>query len=120
MKIGLVTATTLSNLENDFTTLHISKQLFDYIQTEEDTIYHKPDSRVFEPALKWLAQEGISPNEILYVGDSLNDMKAALGAGLQFLGVHTGLTSQADFRQHQVHGMQRLRELTQLLMNVSP
>jgi phosphoglycolate phosphatase len=115
MKIGLVTATTLSNLENDFTTLNISKHLFDYIQTEEDTIYHKPDSRVFEPALKWLAQKHIYPHEVLYVGDSLNDMKAALGAGFQFLGVHTGLTSIEEFRQNQVNGIQRLREVTEIL-----
>ncbi len=115
MKIGLVTATTLSSLENDFTTLNISRQLFDYVQTEEDTVYHKPDSRVFAPALKWLAQEQIHPNEVLYVGDSLNDMKAALGAGLQFLGIPTGLTSLEEFRQNQANGIQRLREITELL-----
>ncbi len=116
IKIGLVTATTLSSLENDFTTLNISKELFDYIQTEEDTIYHKPDSRVFEPALKWLAQENIHPNEVIYVGDSLGDMKAALGAGLQFLGVHTGLISLEEFRENQVNGVQRLKEITELLI----
>jgi len=115
IKIGLVTETTSSSLNNDFETLCISKKLFDYIQTEDDTIYHKPDTRVFEPTLKWLAQENIGPNEALYVGDSLNDMKAALSAGLQFLGVGTGLASLDQFKQHGVNSIRKLKELTQLL-----
>jgi phosphoglycolate phosphatase-like HAD superfamily hydrolase len=115
MKIGLVTATTSSSLGNDFTTLKIPKKLFDYIQTEDDTIYHKPDSRVFEPTLKWLTQQNIRANEVIYVGDCLKDMQSALGAGFQFLGVQTGLTSLEEFKQQGVHGVERLKEVAKLL-----
>jgi phosphoglycolate phosphatase-like HAD superfamily hydrolase len=103
-------------LNDDFATLNIPEQLFDYIQTEDDTIYHKPDSRVFEPALKWLTKEKIQPGEVIYVGDSLNDMRAAIDAGLQFLGVQTGLTSLEEFQQNQSSGIQQLIELTRLLI----
>lgn len=115
IKIGLVTATTFSSLENDFTTLNIPRQLFDYIQTEDDTIYHKPDSRVFEPTLKWLAKQGIQTDEVIYVGDSLNDMKAAQGAGLQFIGVGTGLVTPDEFKQNGVNAIKGLKEIIQLL-----
>ena len=76
----------------------LPRQHLDYTQTADDTTYHKPDPRVFEPATAWLAGKNIQPNEVLYVGDGLHDMKAALGAGFSFLGVQTGLVSAADFK----------------------
>ncbi len=99
-KVGIVTATSLSSLQNDFETLGISKQLFDYIQTEDDTIFHKPDPRVFEPTLQWLAKHRIRPSEVVYVGDHLKDLIAAKGAGLHFIGVSTGVISAAEFAKH--------------------
>ncbi len=107
-KVGLVTATSLSSLQNDFDTLGISKQLFDYIQTEDDTIFHKPDPRVFEPALQWLAKHQIQPFEVVYVGDHLKDLIAAKGAGLHFVGVSTGVISAAEFAKHRAFHVPRL------------
>ncbi len=114
-KIGLVTATTRSSLDHDLDTLKIPKSLFDHIQTEEDTLFHKPDSRVFEPALRWLTEEGISSQDVLYVGDTYNDMKAALGAGFHFIGVGTGLIEAREFSAHHVPGIERLSELRDIL-----
>lgn len=114
LKVGLVTATTLSSLENDFKTLNISKHLFDYIQTEDDTNYHKPDSRVFQPTIEWLAEQGIKPSEVAYVGDSLKDMAAAVGAGFHFIGVCTGLITLEEFEQQKAAAVKRLAELLPL------
>ena len=114
MKIGLVTATTQSSLTNDFKTLHISEKLFDYIQTEDDTIYHKPDPRVFGPTLNWLSENEIKREEVVYVGDGLNDMKAAQGAGLEFIGVGTGLTSLEEFAKHQVRAIPKLSDILEI------
>ena len=111
VKVGFVTATTRSSLENDFRTLHISENLFDYIQTEEDTKYHKPDFRVFEPTIEWLAEQGIKPCEVVYVGDSLKDMEAAVGAEFHFIGVCTGLITPEEFEKHNVGAIKRLAEL---------
>ena len=110
-KVGLVTATTRSSMDNDFKTLNIPVKLFDYIQAEEDTHFHKPDKRVFEPALRWIAVEQISPEEVVYVGDNFNDMEAAIGAGFQFIGVSTGLISYEEFAARGVRAVKRLADL---------
>ncbi len=115
LKIGLVTATTYSSLTHDFETLGISKELFNYIQTEGDTAHHKPDARVFEPAMKWLETLQIQPCEVLYVGDHLNDMKAAQGAGFHFIGVGTGLFRIEEFEKHDAKALQHLPHLLNLL-----
>jgi phosphoglycolate phosphatase-like HAD superfamily hydrolase len=112
--IGIVTATSRRNLENDLDITGISRQLIDYTQTEDDTDYHKPDPRVFEPTVAWLSGLSVQPAEALYVGDGVHDMKAALGAGFGFIGVATGLVTQEDF---QVHGAQSVQTLGQLIDN---
>lgn len=114
IKTGIVTSTTNSSLDNDFKTLGISRQLFDYIQTEDETIFHKPDSRVFEPTLKWLAQQKIKPSEALYIGDSLTDMNAVAGVGIQFLGITRGLTTQKEFEKHGGRAIKKLADLSKL------
>ncbi len=110
-KIGLVTATTRSNVLYDFERMQFPSNLFDYVQTEEDTQHHKPDPEVFKPALNFLEQHQILPHETLYVGDHLNDMRAATGAGMQFIGVATGLISVEEFAQHNTHATAQVADL---------
>lgn len=95
--IGVITATTRYSFEHDLKHHQVPGDLLDYTQTAEDTSFHKPDPRIFEPTLLWLTKHGIKPEEVLYVGDGLHDMKAAIGAGFNFLGVHTGLVSADEF-----------------------
>jgi len=95
--VGIVTATTRFSFEHDLKLHGISPELLDYRQSGDDTLFHKPDKRVFEPATKWLDAKGILPEETLYIGDGLHDMKAALGAGFNFLGVETGLVTARQF-----------------------
>ena len=85
-----------------------------YIQTEDDTIYHKPDPRVFGPTLNRLSENEIKREEVVYVGDGLNDMKAAQGAGLEFIGVGTGLTSLEEFAKHQVRAIPKLSDILEI------
>ena len=54
--------------------------------------FHKPDSRVFEPALARLPTS-VSRSEIVYVGDLLVDLEAAIAASFDFIGVTTGVLS---------------------------
>jgi phosphoglycolate phosphatase len=110
-KVGLVTATTQASLNHDFQTLGIPRELFDFIQTEDETLFHKPDPRVFEPVVKWLAKQDINPQEVLYVGDHLNDMLATQQSGFQFMGVATGLFSVEDFAQHNIKAISKLTDL---------
>lgn len=66
-------------------------------QAADDTPLHKPDPRVFEPALDVLGAKGIPRSAVLYVGDSLRDFQAARGAGLGFCGVLRGTTTAEEF-----------------------
>jgi phosphoglycolate phosphatase len=95
--VGVITATTRFSFEHDLDLHKIPRDLIDYTQTADDTSYHKPDPRVFEPALAWLTEQQIKPDEVMYIGDGLHDMKAALGAGFSFLGVETGLVTAEQF-----------------------
>lgn len=109
--IGLVTATIKDSLAHDLLKNKILYDLIDYLQSAEDTDFHKPDPRVFTPAITWLHEKGISPHEVLYVGDGLHDMKAALGAGFDFLGVETGLVTAEEFQQHGAKSISSIAEL---------
>jgi pyrophosphatase PpaX len=52
--------------------------LLDLLMTTEDTVRHKPDP---EPLLVAASRLGLAPKEIAYVGDSVHDIRCALGAG---------------------------------------
>lgn len=110
-KLGVITATHKFSLDYDLETLGIPKKLFDYIQTEDNTLFHKPDPRVFKPALAWLEKQNIKPAEVVYVGDGLHDMQAALGAGFEFIGITTGLTTKDQFKANGAWSINRLRDL---------
>jgi phosphoglycolate phosphatase len=109
--LGVITATHSFSLNHDFETLAIPRELFNYIQTEENTSFHKPDPRVFDPALTWLRQQRIEPSEVAYVGDGLHDMKAALGAGFEFIGIATGLVTQDEFKANGAAAITKLKDL---------
>jgi HAD superfamily hydrolase (TIGR01549 family) len=113
-KLGVITATHSFSLNYDLDTLNIPRELFDYIQTEDDTSFHKPDPRVFEPALEWLKKQNINPNEVVYVGDGLHDMKAALGAGFEFIGITTGLVTQDEFKTNGAMSINKLEDLVKV------
>jgi phosphoglycolate phosphatase-like HAD superfamily hydrolase len=97
-EIGIITASSRFSFEYDLDLHCIPRELLDYTQTADDTIYHKPDKRVFDPALSWLKSASIQPDEVIYIGDGLHDMKAALESGFSFLGVETGLVTAEQFK----------------------
>jgi len=97
--LGIVTGTSRLSLTHDLETMGIETKI-DYTQTLEDSEFHKPDHRVFDPAIEWLGGRNIAPEEVLYVGDGLVDMHAARGAGFEFVGTGRGLFSPEDFAEH--------------------
>ncbi len=114
-KLAIVTATTKSSLMNDFKTLGIDQNLFDYVQTEDDTIFHKPDPRVLDPVKDWIKDKGIDFSEVLCVGDHFHDMQTAQDAGFKFIGVGTGLISPEQFKKHGIPVIRALPELLKVL-----
>ena len=63
-----------------------------------DTAPRKPSPAVFAEALEGLNKKYTSARRVLYIGDGLEDCAAAKNAGLDFIGVTTGLTTVADFK----------------------
>ncbi len=114
MRIGIITAGSKTTLAHDHKTMGFPVNKLDYIQTEEDTDFHKPDPRVFEPTIEWLTTIDIVPKEVIYVGDGLHDMKAALGAGFEFIGVPTGLVTQDEFHSNGAKSIKCLGDLVKL------
>lgn len=97
--LGVVTGSPRIDLQHDFRALGIGEDYFDYFQSSDDSQHHKPDPRVFDPALEWLDKLDIKPSETLYGGDTLNDMYASVGAGFMFIGLETGADNGESFRQ---------------------
>lgn len=110
-KIGIVTATTRLSFDHDLKVHKIPTELLDFTQTSDEVDFHKPDPRVFDPALKWLKEMSVKPEQVLYVGDGLHDMKAALGAGFNFLGVQTGLVGADKFNSSKAKSIKSIEEL---------
>jgi len=111
--LGIVTATV-----RDIVMMDLKKQKFPLkylkiIQTSDDTKVHKPDPKVFEPVLKKLAKKKIKPEEMIYVGDDIRDYKAAIGAGLQFVGIARKETN--PFAKHQITVINSLLQLADLV-----
>lgn len=83
-------AVATSKLQSEYD--HFKKQfafskLFDTVITSDDTSKHKPDP---EPILAAIDKMGADPETSVYVGDTINDLKAAKAAGIKFAGVLYG------------------------------
>ena len=95
--LGVVTGSPRNDVYHDFSATGIPLELFDYFQTSDDSEFHKPDPRVFDPTNRWLDTIDVSPQQVLYMGDSLRDYEAARDAGYHFLGVETGANDLPSF-----------------------
>ncbi len=107
-RLGIITATSRYAIQSQMQELGINPILFSLIQTADDSIYHKPDPRVFAQAFQVF---GEGPSEFVYVGDSLRDFEAAHGAGIDFVACVDRTATAVDF-----DGLDclRIRELTEL------
>lgn len=98
IRLAIVTSLREDRLEKDFEVTGIDPALFDYIQTEKATEVHKPNGAVFDPTKRWLRSVGVQdPTNALYIGDALEDMKAASEAGFSFLGIDRGFVTRPQF-----------------------
>lgn len=62
--------------------------------------YHKPDPRAFD---ELLTDNGLAPENCVYVGDSVSDAVASKQAGLRFVAsLESGLRQKEDFDGHEV------------------
>ncbi|PIT94211.1 hypothetical protein COU00_00260, partial [Candidatus Falkowbacteria bacterium CG10_big_fil_rev_8_21_14_0_10_43_11] len=72
-----------------------SLEHFEFIITQADKEFRKPDKRAATPIIQWAQNNDII--EWLYIGDSLIDLQFANNVGVPFLAVTSGLTSREEF-----------------------
>lgn len=76
---------------------NINIHYFDIIQNLKGCDFHKPDPRVFEKSIELAGILEIEKEQILYVGDTLIDYEASMGAGIKFIGITSGATTEEEF-----------------------
>lgn len=113
--LGIVTSAGRSIAARQLARIGVRAEELAVFQTADDTPLHKPDPRVFAPALERLAARGIARADVWYVGDSLSDYQAAAGAGLEFHGVLRGTTTAAELRAAGARCHETLRDLLPLV-----
>jgi phosphoglycolate phosphatase len=116
--VGIVSATTRPLLEYDAKLVGLPIEKMTYIQTAEDSQYHKPDGRVFNALKEFLHDHKIVPEETLYIGDGIHDFNAAREAELKFIGVATGLVTVSDFEEAGAEAINDLSELPAIVVGV--
>ena len=72
-------------------------ELFYLIQAKDDWTFSKPDPHVFCFVLHRLIKFKISPEECVYVGDTILDFECTTARGLVSVSVLTGVFSESDF-----------------------
>lgn len=115
--LGIVTAINSDYAINDLAINNLDVNQFLFVQGADETPYHKPDPRVFDPALNKLEAAGIARDRIVYVGDAISDFKAARGAKLDFIGVTTGFVSLDEFQTAGAIACASLTEVADIILN---
>lgn len=94
-KIGLATMSYRREVDRVLEILHLTRA-FDVIASREDVEHGKPDPSIYRLVAQRLA---VAPAECLVIEDSLNGVKAALGAGMRCLAVSTPFTREGLHRE---------------------
>lgn len=80
--LAILTSRTYGEVKHILSEEHLLSRLIKDFYHKDSSDYHKPDPRVFDHII---AKNNLKPQECVYVGDSPNDAKAALGAKINFI-----------------------------------
>ncbi|MEU1983080.1 alpha/beta fold hydrolase [Nocardia sp. NPDC019395] len=95
--LSIVSSSTSEFITADLRELELDRY-FRAVFGSNDSGFHKPDPRSLRPAINALTGMGIDRADIVCVGDSVRDLRAAAGNGLRFIATLTGLEGRAEFR----------------------
>lgn len=95
--IGIVTGSNRSHFMRRAVEAKLNLSKFSFIFTADEIKQPKSDPGFFNTAYEELGKLGIGREEVLFVGDSVYDLGAALNAGIHFAGVLTGPARKEDF-----------------------
>lgn len=96
IKVGIVSSRMGTRIDKVLEHLDC-REYIDYIIGYENVSTHKPSP---EGLIKALNYFDCNKEDVLYVGDSYIDAKAAENVEIDFVGVTTGTTSQKDFEEY--------------------
>jgi beta-phosphoglucomutase-like phosphatase (HAD superfamily) len=113
---GIVTSHLTANATRELERAGLPPEEFDFIYGSDITPAIKPDPAAFDPALAYLRERDIAPNQAFYVGDALSDGAAKL-AGLEFVGVATCRVSIGDFNRAGFYAGPNLEHVGSLLLS---
>jgi phosphoglycolate phosphatase-like HAD superfamily hydrolase len=65
---------------------------------EDSVDAHKPDPAVFDEPMRFLSDQQVRTEEVVYVGDHLVDLMAATARGFGFIAVTSGLIDATEFK----------------------
>ncbi|MCD8030596.1 MAG: HAD-IA family hydrolase [Bacteroides sp.] len=92
MKIGIISTKYRFRIREKMD-LYFPEDFFDIIVGGEDVLHEKPDPQGIRFAMEQL---GTAAPDVLYIGDSTIDAETAQNAGVDFIGVTTGMTSREE------------------------
>lgn len=95
-RIGII-STKGRRLILDFLKEYLPDNFLDIIIGGEDVTQHKPHP---EGVLLAIERLNILPRETLYIGDSTVDAETAQAAGIEFVGVTTGMTTSEELASY--------------------
>lgn len=95
VKLAIATSRTRKDYDKNFADIYDWARIFSVVVTADQTQRHKPFPDPLLLALKGM--DGV-PNETVYVGDTVNDLKAARAAGVQFAGALYGSARPQELR----------------------
>lgn len=77
--LGIVTSNKKGHVKDVLNFLNVDESLFSIIVGNEETKLHKPNA---DPLLKGIELLGVSKNDVVYVGDALDDVQCGVNAGV--------------------------------------
>ena len=107
VKLGVVTSRTHRELDGDFPRYGVA-HLFGPMICAEDAPGHKPEPA---PLLRYMELTGARPEEVLYVGDTINDSLCAQRSGIDFALALWGTNDLAIPAEHRLQSPSALLDL---------
>ncbi|HUD44875.1 MAG TPA: HAD family hydrolase [Patescibacteria group bacterium] len=98
--LAILTSRVYHEVEHLLDKSHLINKYVEKIYHSDSSEYHKPDPRAFDQIL---SEFNVTPQESVYVGDSLSDGICAKGAGLHFIALlEGGIRNKEDFKSVKV------------------
>jgi pyrophosphatase PpaX len=123
LALGIVTSKGRGGTDKALALMPSITKLFSTIITVDDSPTHKPDPGPLLIALDQINQANphqiITPAECYYVGDTIFDMQAAVGARMKPVGVLWGVAAATDLSPYTETLFQAVLELTSLSKHAS-